>query len=63
MFDNKVPQLHATICVFRLAIDLSGHTEFSHLHFFRDEYSRLFEFVKSKHLRVKNIGNKVSTLS
>lgn len=26
----------------------------------RDEYTRLFEFVKNKSLRVKNIGNKVS---
>lgn len=30
---------------------------------FRDEYGRLFEFVKSKHLRVKNIGNKVCLIS
>ena len=32
-----------------------------HVYFaFRDEYGKLFEFVKSKSLRVKNIGNKVS---
>lgn len=29
---------------------------------FRDEYMKLFEFVKSKKLHVKNIGNKVSCI-